>query len=252
MLVEHYTETPPTINKSFPGDRLKWALAQDLDPTARFVLVVLTDHFNVAREDTYPSAGKIAERTGYCTKTVARALARLESSGLIEATRKVGRATVWQLHIGPRLVEQDQVDQVDPQEPNPPVTKNRTPRPTWLKQRVKDLNYWRKLYDGGGDLDGMPLHIAEQIFEESRQTPVDKPVSKSADPGHRVPGNPGLYVPEPRTQSPSNKKRELEKFKQKAQKSQPRTADATTTKPINSKDWEKIAADLRRANGNRG
>ena len=69
-------------------------------------------------------------------------------------------------------MEQDQVDQVDPQEPTPPVTKNRTPRPTWLKQRVKDLTYWRKVYDSGADLDGMPLHIAEQIFEESRQTPV--------------------------------------------------------------------------------
>ena len=185
MLAAHYTQNQ-SVNKGFPGDRLKWALAQDLDPTAKLVLVVLTDHYNVAREDTYPSAGKIAERSGFCTKTVTRALARLELSGLIEATRKVGRATVWRLHIGPRLVEQEQVDQVDPQEPTPPVTKNRTPRPTWLKQRVKDLTYWREVYDGGGDLDGMPLHIGEQIFEESRQTPVDKPVSKSADLGHRV------------------------------------------------------------------
>ena len=146
---------------------------------------------------------------------------------MIEATRKVGRATVWRLHIGPQLVEQ--VDQVDPQEPNPPVTKNRTPRPTWLKQRVKDLTYWREVYDGGGDLDGMPLHIAEQIFEESRQTPVDKPVSKSADLGNRVPGTPDPKSQVPRTQSPPNKKREQDKFNKKSQKRQPGTADATTT-----------------------
>ena len=224
MLAAHYNENPP-INKGFPGDRLKWALAQDLDPTSKFVLVVLTDHYNVAREDTYPSAGKIAERSGYCTKTVTRALARLESSGLIEATRKVGRATVWQLHIGPRLVEQDQVD---PQEPNPPVTKNRTPKPKWLKRRAKDLAYWRKVYTSGADLTGMPLAYAERIFEDSRQTPVDKPVSKSADLGRRVP-NPGHRVLGPGTQSPPNKKREQDKFKQKAQKSQPQTADSTTT-----------------------
>ena len=117
MLAAHYIQKEQT-NKGFPGDRLKWALAQDLDPTAKLVLVVLTDHYNVAREDTYPSAGKIAERSGFCSKTITRALARLEGAGLIEATRKVGRATVWRLHIGPRLVEQ--VDQVDPQEPTPP------------------------------------------------------------------------------------------------------------------------------------
>ena len=226
MLAAHYTQNQ-SVNKGFPGDRLKWALAQDLDPTAKLVLVVLTDHYNVAREDTYPSAGKIAERSGFCSKTITRALARLEGAGLIEATRKVGRATVWRLHIGPRLVEQ--VDQVDPQEPNPPVTKNRTPRPTWLKQRVKDLTYWREVYDGGGDLDGMPLHIAEQIFEESRQTPVDKPVSKSADLGNRVPGTPDSKSQVPRTQSPPNKKREQDKFNKKSQKRQPGTADATTT-----------------------
>ena len=241
MLVDHYTETPPPINKSFPGDRLKWALAQDLDPTAKLVLIVLTDHYNVAREDAYPSTGKIAERTGYCTKTVTRALARLESSGLIEATRKVGRATVWRLLIG-RL---DQVDQVH-LGPRP------VPNPKWLKQRAKDLTYWRGLYDSGADLDGMPLHIGEQIFEETRQTPVNKPVSKSADLGHRVPGTPDSKSQVSRTQSPPNKKREQDKFNKKSQKRQPtkRTADATTTKPINFKDWEKIAADLRMPNGN--
>ena len=64
MLAAHYIQKEQ-INKGFPGDRLKWALAQDLDPTAKLVLVVLTDHYNVAREDTYPSAGKIAERSGF-------------------------------------------------------------------------------------------------------------------------------------------------------------------------------------------
>ena len=90
----------------------------------------------------------------------------------------------------------------------------------------------------------MPLHIAEQIFEESRQTPVDKPVSKSADLGHRVPGAPDSKSQVPRTQSPPNKKREQDKFNKKSQKRQPGTADATT-KTINMKDWENICTDLR-------
>ena len=44
MLVDHYTETPPPINKSFPDDRLKWVFDQDLDSTAKLVLIVLSSH----------------------------------------------------------------------------------------------------------------------------------------------------------------------------------------------------------------
>ena len=35
MLEAHYTEETPPINKSFPGDRDKWVLGQDLDCTAK-------------------------------------------------------------------------------------------------------------------------------------------------------------------------------------------------------------------------
>ena len=252
MLAAHYTENPP-INKSFPGDRDKWVFGQDLDSTAKLVLIVLSSHYNVKREDAFPSIGRIARLSSLGYKAVWKALGRLEAKGLIEANRKIGRVTRWQVHVGPRLVEQEQVDQVDPQEPNPPVTKNRTPKPKWLKRRVKDLTYWRKVYDSGADLDGMPLHIAERIFEDSRQTPVAKPVDKKSDLCLR---DRGTYVSEtevPMSQGPTNQKRVLtENIEQKALKSQPKTADATTTKPMNSKDWEKIAADLRKPNGNGG
>ena len=254
MLAAHYTENPP-INKSFPGDRLKWVFDQDLDSTAKLVLIVLSSHYNVKREDAFPSIGRIARLASLGYNAVWKALGRLEAKGLIEANRKVGRVTRWQVHVGPRLVEQeqvDQVDQVDPQEPNPPVTKNRTPKPKWLKRRVKDLTYWRKVYDSGADLYGMPLAYAERIFEDSRQNPVAKPVDKKSDLYLRERGS---YIPEieaPISQGETNQERVLtENIEQKALKSQPRTADATTTKPINMKDWEKIAADLRdKPNGN--
>ena len=137
MLVDHYTETPPPINKGFPGDRLKWVFDQDLDSTAKLVLIVLSSHYNVKREDAFPSIGRIARLASLGYKAVWKALGRLEAKGLIEANRKVGRVTRWQVHVGPRLVEQEQVDQVDPQEPKPPVTKNRTPKPKWLKRRAE-------------------------------------------------------------------------------------------------------------------
>ena len=37
MLAAHYTQNQP-VNKSFPGDRLKWVFDQDLDSTAKLVL----------------------------------------------------------------------------------------------------------------------------------------------------------------------------------------------------------------------
>ena len=229
MLAAHYTQNQP-VNKSFPGDRLKWVFDQDLDSTAKLVLIVLSSHYNVKREDAFPSIGRIARLSSLGYKAVWKALGRLEAKGLIEANRKIGRVTRWQVHVGPRLVEQEQVDQVDPQEPTPPVTKKRTPKPKWLKQRVKDLTYWRKVYDSGADLYGMPLAYAERIFEDSRQNPVDKPVDKESD---LCPRDRGTYVPGtevPMSQGPTNQKRVLtENIEQKALKSQPRTADSTTT-----------------------
>ena len=84
--------------------------------------------------------------------------------------------TRWQVHVGPRPIpDQDQAkDQAKDQA--------QEPKPKWLKRRAQDLAYWRKVYDSGADLDGMPLAYAERIFEDSRQTPVDKPVGKESGP----------------------------------------------------------------------
>ena len=60
MLVDH------SINKSFPDDRHKWVFDQDLDSTAKLVLIVLSSHYNVKREDAFPSpaTGRTFERVG--------------------------------------------------------------------------------------------------------------------------------------------------------------------------------------------
>ena len=154
MLVDHYTETPPPINKGFPGDRLKWVFDQDLDSTAKLVLIVLSSHYNVKREDAFPSIGRIARLASLGYKAVWKALGRLEAKGLIEANRKVGRVTRWQVHVGPRLVEQEQVDQVDPQEPQTPRNQEPDPKTQMAEATGEDLAYWRKVYDSGRDLDG--------------------------------------------------------------------------------------------------
>ena len=60
MLAAHYIQKEQ-INKGFPGDRLKWALAQDLDPTGKVNWswsLKVTDHYNVAREDALPERGE--------------------------------------------------------------------------------------------------------------------------------------------------------------------------------------------------
>ena len=184
-----YTRTV-NFSKVKPGDRIKWALSQGVDPTAKLVLVVLTDHYNTEREDAFPSVRLIAERSGFCTKSVARALSRLEANGLIAATRKVGRVTVWHLFIGPRLVEQPQVEQPQVEQPEkgeqlePEKVK---PKRWWLHRQAKNLAHWRKVYRDGGDLDGIPFSIAETLFEEGREV-LDNVVNNSPDPGHRVLG----------------------------------------------------------------
>ena len=223
MLAAHYTETPP-INKSFPGDRDKWVFDQDLDSTAKLVLLVLSSHYNVKRGDAFPSIGRIARLASLGYNAVWKALSRLEAKGLIEANRKVGRVTRWKVHVGPRPVpDQDQAqDQAKDQA--------QEPKPKWLKRRAKDLAYWRKVYDSGADLDGMPLAYAERIFEDSRQNPVDKPVDQKPD---LYPRDRGTYIPEievPISQRYTNQKRVLtENIEQKSHKRQPGTADATTT-----------------------
>ena len=247
MLAVQYTETPPPINKSFPGDRDKWVFGQDLDSTAKLVLIVLSSHYNVKRGDAFPSIGRIARLSSLGYNAVWKALSRLEAKGLIEANRKVGRVTRWQVHVGPRPIP----DQDQAQDQDQAKDQAQEPKPKWLKQRAKDLTYWRKVYDSGADLDGMPLAYAERIFEDSRQTPVDKPVGKESDLYLRDIGPISQGERSPISQGETNQKRVLtENIEQKALKSQPRTADATSTKPINSKDWEKIAADLRKPNGN--
>ena len=52
----HYTQNQ-SVNKGFPGDRDKWVFGQDLDSTAKLVLLVLSSHYNVKREDAFPSIG---------------------------------------------------------------------------------------------------------------------------------------------------------------------------------------------------
>jgi hypothetical protein len=72
-----------------------------LPSTERFVLMSLADHAN-DNETCWPSNERIGERTGFCTKTVSRALLSLRKLGLISVD-KSKKYHVYKLHINCEL-----------------------------------------------------------------------------------------------------------------------------------------------------
>jgi DNA-binding transcriptional ArsR family regulator len=82
------------------GKAMEWAYhaarVKHLDPTARFVLVALASYANAYTGRAWPSAyDELVEGSGLSPRTVSRALARIEATGLITVHRRKGRTTVW-------------------------------------------------------------------------------------------------------------------------------------------------------------
>jgi DNA-binding Lrp family transcriptional regulator len=74
-----------------------WAWKQKISPTAKLVLLDLSDRVNDKRGDDacWPEQETIAERTGFTSRTVNSALKALETKGLIKRQRRMidGRRT---------------------------------------------------------------------------------------------------------------------------------------------------------------
>jgi DNA-binding transcriptional MocR family regulator len=75
-----------------------WALEagrdKQLDPAARSVLVAIAYHANRWGR-SWPSIDLIARDTGWTRKTISRAMASIEESGLVEVDRRHARSTLW-------------------------------------------------------------------------------------------------------------------------------------------------------------
>lgn len=70
---------------------------QDLTPTDKLVLLALVNHLNDETGACYPSWDRLATRTGLSRRTISRTIARLEDEGFIDATRKPGTSTRYEL-----------------------------------------------------------------------------------------------------------------------------------------------------------
>ena len=271
MLTAHYTQNQP-VNKipqpftaeiirggeqqsvklhlNNPGDRFEWAVNQDVRQGPKLVLCLMaTKFYNVQRKDSQATVKLMAELTSCSRNTLFRHLKTLKAAGLITpAGRTSWGAVKYRVNIGPTPVpgEEEEVEVQEPTEVEP------------VKDGTRGVAYWRHVYTNGLPLDGMPLWVAEVLFEEDRKdlgrnaafTPV-KNLLKTKIPPYQNRYGGGIKTSTGGVSKPVHKqKRETEKGTRSSQKRQPRTADSTTN-PINLKDWENICADLRdKPNGN--
>lgn len=73
------------------------------DPIAKFVLVVLADHYNDSTGECWPSVDKIAAVTGCSRRTVLRKLKTLEQAGLIARKKRYNKTDLYEIAIGDNL-----------------------------------------------------------------------------------------------------------------------------------------------------
>jgi DNA-binding Lrp family transcriptional regulator len=65
------------------------------DPTGKFVLLVLADHYNDSEGNAWPSIGRIVDVTGMSRATVQRKLKDFERKGVIERTKRYNNSDIY-------------------------------------------------------------------------------------------------------------------------------------------------------------
>ena len=76
--------------------RSRSIMSSRLPTMERFVLLAISDHLG-SKQNCWPSADRLALRTGANRRTVLRALKRLEDRGVIKVTRSTGRANRYRI-----------------------------------------------------------------------------------------------------------------------------------------------------------
>ena len=73
------------------------------DPIAKFVLVVLADHYNDSTGECWPSVETISTITGCSRRTVLRKLKLLEQAGMIARKKRFNKTDLYEIAIGDSL-----------------------------------------------------------------------------------------------------------------------------------------------------
>jgi len=73
------------------------------DPIAKFIMVVLADHYNDSTGTCWPSIDTITEITGCSRRTVIRKLKMLEEAGLIIRYKRYNKTDIYEIFIGDTL-----------------------------------------------------------------------------------------------------------------------------------------------------
>lgn len=73
------------------------------DPIAKFILVVLADHYNDSTGECWPSVATIASITGCSRATVLRKLKQLEQSGMIARRKRYNKTDLYEIQVGVNL-----------------------------------------------------------------------------------------------------------------------------------------------------
>lgn len=73
------------------------------DPIAKFVMVVLADHYNDSTGTCWPSIDTLAEVTGVSRRTVIRKLKDLEAAGYIIRRKRFNKTDIYEIFIGDNL-----------------------------------------------------------------------------------------------------------------------------------------------------
>ena len=93
-----------------------WAYSQTLKAPDKPVLVALAEH----GEECWPSLTRLAEMTGYDSRTVRRAIQRLEEVGVISVEHRPGRSPIFRLKLSTTPVRESGGSESPPGQRVPP------------------------------------------------------------------------------------------------------------------------------------
>jgi hypothetical protein len=109
---------------------MEWAAeaARDnaLDPTARLVLVMLAYHASPKWGRCYAGAELISTDTGFSTRTVWDAMARIRAAKVVDCDVRAGQTTVWYFPTAP-LKQVQGLDRFEARAPGNPGSKRHRP-----------------------------------------------------------------------------------------------------------------------------
>lgn len=92
---------------------MSWAWDQPIDPTAKFILIALSDHANDVDFTCWPSLTHLMAKTGFTRPTIWKTIDRLTETGLIVRTGvHASGATLYRVSVGKQVTLGSNITQV--------------------------------------------------------------------------------------------------------------------------------------------